>query len=173
MKESSGLRGTHDIGRFAYSLSEVLGCSLQSIDLKSLYVIGEHGNNMIPLLSHVKVNDAFLPKDVDADSILKKTVSRGIDIFSLRGTPPYLGPVSSLLSTCKNILSGKSFQTTITLFHPDHNCYIMYPCVIEGMSGVVEVAQSLSLSEDEEIKFVGAIKIIKADFESLDDLGRF
>lgn len=166
-----GISGAHDIARFAYSLRDVLRCSLEAIDLKSLYVIGEHGNNMIPLLNYVKVNGAFLSKDIDADSILKKTVSRGIDIFSLRGVPPYLGPVSSLLSISKNILSGKRFKTTMSLFHPDYNCYVMYPCVVEGMNGIVDVTQNLSLSEEEQIKFLEAIKTIKGDFESLDYFG--
>lgn len=162
-----GVSGTHDIARFAHVLCEALDNSLEAIDSESLYVIGEHGNHMVPLLSHVKVDGAFLAKDVDTESILKKTLSRGIDIFSLRGVPPYLGPVSSLVSVCKNILLGKRFQTTMTLFHSDHQCYVMYPCVIEGMNGVVDVVQNLSLSEDEQMKFLKSIKMIKTDFDSL------
>eukprot|EP00210_Caulerpa_lentillifera_P008752 g8348.t1 len=82
-----GMAGILDTARFRLFLSQSLGVSAR--DIQAL-VLGGHGDDMVPLLSHVTVSgvplDTFIERSgrtIDLDAVVKRTRYGGGEIVSL------------------------------------------------------------------------------------------
>jgi malate dehydrogenase len=108
-----GMAGALDGARMAYQISQKTGISMQQT---SNLVIGDHGENMIPLANNVNINDIALNELIstaDIADIIEKTKNGGAEIVGHLGTSGYYGPgraiaymVEQILNDSKKIVSS-------------------------------------------------------------------
>ena len=99
-----GMAGALDGSRMAYQIAKKTGLNLSQT---GSLVIGDHGENMIPLPHRVSVADVPLTDlltDEDFEDIILKTKKGGAEIVSYLGTSGYYGPGMAIAHMVESIL---------------------------------------------------------------------
>ena len=105
-----GMAGVLDSSRFRYFISEATGVSVQDI---SAFVLGGHGDTMVPLVRYSTVGGIPLPDIVEMgilsqdalDNIVQRTRDGGAEIVGLLKTgSAYYAPASSAIQMAESYL---------------------------------------------------------------------
>lgn len=103
-----GQAGVLDTARFNTFVAEALGVSVE--DVRG-FVLGVHGDDMVPLIRFSSVGGVPIEKLLPADqieAIVKRTRTGGGEIVSLLGTgSAYYAPAASLAQMAESILKDK------------------------------------------------------------------
>ena len=170
-----GLSGALDGSRMAYQIYNKLGYGAGQI---GSLVIGDHGQNMIPLPQEVKVGDVStteLLTQQEMEEIIDRTKNGGAEIVKHLGTSGYYGPgraiafmVEAILNDSKTVVSssvmlnGEYGYSDITVGVP----------VILGRNGVEKIIE-ISLKDEIKDKFNTSVESIQEGIDILSKNGFF
>ena len=164
-----GMAGILDTARFKYFLSQELKIPLKNIE--SL-VLGGHGDTMVPMPNHTKVNGKILTqliKKEKLDAIINRTRKGGAEIikFLEKGSAFYAPAASGVEmaeSYIKNLKKTLPCAAYLNGEYGFKNIYAGVPVII-GANGVEKIIE-LELSETEKKDFNHSIQSVKDLFEA-------
>ncbi len=164
-----GMAGILDSGRFRYFLAEEMGVSVQDV---TAFVLGGHGDTMVPLPRYSTVAGVPLPDLIKMgwmtqkklDEIVQRTRDGGAEIVQLLGNgSAYYAPASSAIQMAEAYLKDqKRVLPCAAMLNGQYGVkglYIGVPVVIgaKGVEKIVEI--KLDAKEKREFnKSVGAVK---------------
>ncbi len=170
-----GMSGALDGARMAYQIHKKTGYS--AAQTGSL-VIGDHGENMIPLPHRVSVGDIPL-KDLitqdDMDDIINKTRFGGAEIVGHLGTSGYYGPGRAIAHVVEAILNdSKAIIPSSVMLNGEygHNDVTVGVPVVLGARGVESIIE-LKLRDSTKEKLQVSVDSIKDGIKILDEHGFF
>jgi len=168
-----GMAGALDGSRFIYLISDELKVPRSSI---STYMLGSHGETMIPVLSKTYVDGkpvmGLISKD-KLDLIVKRTRDRGAEIVSLFGTgSAYYSPSAAAFRMVEAIAKD-SQEILVASAYLDgeyglKDICIGVPCKI-GRRGIDKIVD-IGLSEEESRAFRKSAQAIKNSIMDMQDL---
>ena len=164
-----GMAGVLDSARFRYFLAEEFKVSVEDV---SAFVLGGHGDTMVPLARYSTVAGIPLPDLVKMgwttqeklDQIIQRTRDGGAEIVGLLKTgSAFYAPAESAIQMAKSFLRDKKrvlpCAANLNGQYGLHDMYVGVPCII-GAGGVEKVIE-IELSPEERAMFdhsVGAVK---------------
>lgn len=164
-----GMAGALDGSRMAYQISKFTG--LSSRQTGSL-VIGDHGENMIPLPSKVSVGDIPLNELIskqDMEAIIERTRCGGAEIVKHLGTSGYYGPGRAIAHMVEAILNDtQTIISSSVLLEGEYgysNVTAGVPVVL-GKNGIEKIIE-LDLDEEIKAKFKISIDSIQSGIDIL------
>ena len=174
-KRIVGMAGSLDSARMSYQIREKLGYG--SSDIKAM-VIGEHGENMMPVAELSSVGGVALNKLLSSDDmreIEQKTKKGGAEIVKHLGTSAYYAPGSSVAVMVKAILDdSKIVMSSSVLLDGEygHKDVCVGVPVVLGRGGVESIIE-LELSDERKKEFDLSVKSVKDGIEILENEGFF
>ena len=159
-----GMAGILDTSRFKYFLSQELKVPVKNIE--SL-VLGGHGDTMVPMPNHTKVNGKSLNqliKKEKLNSIIDRTRKGGAEIvkFLQKGSAFYAPAASGVEMAESYIKDLKKTLPCAAHLNGEYgvkNLYAGVPVII-GSNGIEKVVE-LSLNQDEKANFDLSINAVK------------
>ena len=163
-----GMAGILDTSRFKYFLSQELKVPVKNIE--SL-VLGGHGDTMVPMPNHTKVNGKSLNQKITKkklDTIIDRTRKGGGEINKLleKGSAFYAPAVSGVEMAESYIKDLKKTLPCAAHLNGEYgvkNLYAGVPVVI-GKKGVEKIVE-IKLSDKEKNQFNVSIKAVQSLFE--------
>ena len=163
-----GMAGILDTSRFKYFLSQELKVPVKNIE--SL-VLGGHGDTMVPMPNHTKVNGKSLNqliKKEKLNSIIDRTRKGGAEIVEfLQKSSAFYAPAASGVEMAESYI--KDLKKTLPCAahlngeYGVKNLYAGVPVVI-GKKGVEKIVE-IKLSDKEKNQFNVSIKAVQSLFE--------
>ena len=163
-----GMAGVLDSARFRYFLAEEMGVSVEDV---SAFVLGGHGDTMVPMARYSTVAGIPLPDLIKMgwlsksrlDEIVQRTRDGGAEIVGLLKTgSAFYAPASSAILMAESYLKDKKRVLPCAVYlngqYGVKNLYVGVPAVI-GAKGVERVVE-LELTKAEKSmldKSVGAV----------------
>ncbi|HWG79598.1 MAG TPA: malate dehydrogenase [Stellaceae bacterium] len=177
MRESSGLphqrvigmAGVLDSARFRYFLAQDMGVSVEDV---SAFVLGGHGDDMVPLIRYSTVAGIPLPDLIRmgwttqerVDKIVQRTRSGGGEIVNLLKTgSAFYAPASSAIAMAESYLRDKKrvlpCAAWLTGQYGVKDLYVGVPVVI-GANGVERIVE-IALNGDEKAMFEKSVAAVR------------
>ena len=164
-----GMAGVLDSSRFAYFLAQELKVSIADIQA---FVLGGHGDAMVPLLNYASVSGIPLPNLIKmgrinqgkVDDIVERTRNGGAEIVSLLGNgSAYYAPANSGIIMAESYLKNQKRVLPCAAWIENayglKNIYVGVPIVI-GCKGVEEVIE-ITLDEKSKQALHGSAKAVE------------
>jgi malate dehydrogenase len=164
-----GMAGVLDSSRFRYFLAEEFGVSVEDV---TAFVLGGHGDTMVPLTRYSTVAGIPLPDLVKMgwttqgalDKIVQRTRDGGAEIVALLKTgSAFYAPAASAIAMAESYLKDKKrvlpCAAHLTGQYGQSDIYVGVPVVI-GAGGVEKIVE-IELNGAEKAEFdksVGAVK---------------
>jgi malate dehydrogenase len=164
-----GMAGVLDGARFRYFLAEEFGVSVEDV---TAFVLGGHGDSMVPLVRYSTVAGIPLPDLVKMgwttadklDKIVQRTRDGGGEIVNLLKTgSAFYAPASSAIAMAESYLKDKKrvlpCAAYLTGQYGVKDLYVGVPVVI-GAKGVERIVE-ISMNAEEKAEFdksVGAVR---------------
>ena len=177
-KKVVGMAGVLDSARFSYFLAEEFNVSVEDI---TTFVLGGHGDTMVPLTRYSTVAGIPLPDLVEMgwttqdklDQIVQRTRDGGAEIVGLLKTgSAYYAPASSAVAMAESYLKNKRrvFPCAAKLNgeYGVDGLYIGVPIIV-GQNGVEKIIE-IELNDDEQKMFdhsVNAVRDLLAALEKV------
>lgn len=153
-----GMAGVLDSARFRHFLAEELGVSVEDV---SAFVLGGHGDTMVPMPRFSTVAGIALPELVKMgwikqdrlDQIVTRTANGGAEIVGLLKTgSAYYAPATSAIQMAESYLKDQKRVLPCAVHvngaYGISDLYVGLPCVI-GEKGVERIVE-LNLTDDEK-----------------------
>ncbi len=170
-----GLSGALDGSRMAYQIYQKLGYGAGQT---GALVIGDHGQNMIPLPQKVQVGDVpttDLLTDEEFVEIIERTKNGGAEIVSHLGTSGYYGPARAIAHMVEAILNDSKIIVSSSVMLNGEYGYkdvtVGVP-VILGQNGVEQIIQ-MTLNTKTREKFKASVESIREGIDILEENGFF
>jgi malate dehydrogenase len=164
-----GMAGVLDSSRFAFFLAEELKVSISDINA---FVLGGHGDTMVPVVNYTTVSGIPLPEFVkmgwikqDAlDKIVQRTRDGGAEVVALLKTgSAFYAPAASAIRMAEAYLYDKKrilpCAAQLTGQYGVKDLYVGVPCVI-GAGGVEKIVE-ISLSSEQKAMFDKSVAAVK------------
>ncbi len=164
-----GMAGVLDSARFRYFLAEEFKVSVEDV---TAFVLGGHGDTMVPLPRYSTVAGIPLPDLVKMgwtsqdklDAIVQRTRDGGAEIVGLLKTgSAFYAPAESAIQMAKSYLRDKKrllpCAAHLTGQYGLNDIYVGVPCII-GAGGVERIVE-IALTSEERAMFdssVGAVR---------------
>lgn len=171
-----GMAGVLDSARFRYFLSQEFGVSVEDV---SAFVLGGHGDTMVPLVRYSTVAGIPLPDLVKMgwttqaklDAIVQRTRDGGAEIVNLLKTgSAFYAPASSAIAMAESFLRDKKrvlpCAARLNGEYGVKGLYIGVPVMI-GKGGVEKIVE-IELSADERKMFDHSVAAVKTLVEVID-----
>jgi malate dehydrogenase len=179
-----GMAGVLDSARLRYFLADEFNVSVEDV---SAFVLGGHGDTMVPMARYSTVAGIPLPDLIRmgwttqgrVDEIMNRTRNGGAEIVNLLKTgSAFYAPASSAIAMAESYLRDKKRVLPCAAFlngeYGIKNLYVGVPVVI-GAKGVERIVE-LELSSSERAEFeksAGAVKsLVDACQKIAPDLGK-
>lgn len=166
-----GLAGALDGSRMAYQIQKLTGTNLNQI---GSLVIGDHGENMMPLPSKVSVGDIPLTEFIsqtEMAGIIERTKNGGAEIVKYLGTSGYYGPGRAIAYMVEAILNdSKTIISSSVILDGEYgykDVSVGVPVVL-GANGVEKIIE-LELDEETKEKFATSVKSIQDGIKILEE----
>ena len=164
-----GMAGALDSSRMAYQIKKITGFG--GADIKAM-VIGDHGENMIPVLSLSTIGgvpvDQILSQD-QMEQIIDRTKNGGADIVKHLGTSAYYAPGRAIAIMVEAILNDSKIIIPSSVLLQGEYGYsdisIGVPAVI-GKNGIEKIIQ-IDLDDQLKTKFNRSVETIKGGIDIL------
>jgi malate dehydrogenase len=165
-----GMAGVLDAARMRWFIAEKLDVSVEDVDA---FVLGGHGDTMVPLPRFATVNGIPLPQLLDAaaiEAINDRTRNGGIEIVNYYKTgSAYYAPGASAYEMVAAILGDKKKILPCAVYlqgeYGYENLFIGVPCVL-GRGGMEKVVQ-LSLTVEEKAMLDKSAQAVRGLVEGL------
>ncbi len=169
-----GMAGVLDSARFRHFLADEFDVSVEDV---TAFVLGGHGDTMVPLPRYSTVAGIPLPDLIKMkwltkarlDQIVKRTRNGGAEIVGLLKTgSAYYAPASSAISMAESYLKDKKRVLPCAAYlngeYGVTGLYVGVPVVIgaKGMERVVEI----ELNASERKEFMGSVEAVKGLVEA-------
>jgi malate dehydrogenase len=159
----AGMAGVLDSARFQLFVAREAGVSIK--DVRAM-VLGGHGDDMVPILSHSTVNGVpvthLIAKD-KLEAIVKRTRGGGGEIVNLMGTSAYYAPASSATAMAEAYLHDQKrvlpCACWLTGQYGHKDLYVGVPAVIGG-KGVEKIIE-VPLSDEEKAMLEKSVKSVQ------------
>ncbi len=164
-----GLSGALDGARMAYQIYKKLGFGAGQI---GTLVIGDHGQNMIPLPQEVQVGSvdvAELLSKEEMEEIIERTKHGGAEIVKHLGTSGYYAPGRAIAYMVEAILNDSKVVVACSALLEGEYGYsdvaVGVPVVLgkNGMEQIIEIA----LDDETKVKFKTSVESIQSGIEVL------
>ncbi|MEM6781307.1 MAG: malate dehydrogenase [Pseudomonadota bacterium] len=168
-KKVVGMAGVLDSARFRYFLADEFGVSVEDV---IAFVLGGHGDTMVPLTRYSTVAGIPLPDLVDMgwttqeklDAIVQRTRDGGAEIVGLLKTgSAYYAPASSAIAMAESYLKDKKrvlpCAAKLNGEYGVDGLYIGVPVII-GKDGIEKIIE-IKLSDDEQKMFDSSVNAVK------------
>jgi malate dehydrogenase len=159
-----GMAGVLDAARMRYFIAAELNVSVEDVDA---FVLGGHGDTMVPLPRYATVNGIPLPQLLAADkieAINDRTRKGGIEIVNYYRTgSAYYAPGASAYEMVAAILGDKQKILPCAVYldgeYGLRSLFVGVPCLLgrKGMERVVE----LELSADEKAELAKSAEAVR------------
>ena len=153
-----GMAGVLDSARFRYFLSQEFNVSVEDV---TAFVLGGHGDSMVPLVRYSTVAGIPVPDLIDmkwttqkkVDDIVQRTRDGGAEIVGLlKNGSAYYAPASSAISMAESYLKDKRrvlpCAASVNGEYGIKDMYVGVPTVL-GANGVEKVVE-IKLQSDEK-----------------------
>ncbi len=170
-----GMAGVLDSARFRCFLAEEFGVSVEDV---SAFVLGGHGDTMVPLVRYSTVAGIPLPDLVAMgwstqeriDAIVDRTRNGGAEIVGLLKTgSAFYAPASSAIAMAESYLKDKKrvlpCAAKLNGEYGVNGLYIGVPVVI-GAAGVEKIVE-ITLNPDEQAMFDHSVAAVKSLLEAV------
>ncbi len=164
-----GMAGVLDSARFSYFLAEATGVSIQDI---STFVLGGHGDTMVPLVRYSTIGGIPLPDVVKMgmlsqeklDQIVQRTRDGGAEIVGLLKTgSAFYAPAFSAIKMAEAYLYDRKrilpCAAHLTGQYGVKDLYVGVPVVL-GAGGVEKIVE-ISLNTEEKAAFDHSVNAVK------------
>jgi malate dehydrogenase len=164
-----GMAGVLDSARFRHFLSEELNVSVEDV---SAFVLGGHGDDMVPSVRYSTVGGIPLPDLVKMgwttqaklDAIVERTRKGGGEIVNLLKTgSAFYAPAASAIAMAESFLKHQRrvlpAAAHLTGQYGVHDAYIGVPVVI-GANGVERIVE-IALDEAETAMFAKSVASVR------------
>ena len=164
-----GMAGVLDSGRFAYFLSQEFNVSVKDVQT---FVLGGHGDTMVPLLRYSTVGGIPIPDLIEMgwssqkkmDEIVQRTRDGGAEIVALLKTgSAYYAPAASAINMAESYLKDQKrvipCASYLTGQFGYSDVYVGVPTVI-GNKGVEKIIE-INLDETEKINFSKSVESVQ------------
>ena len=164
-----GMAGVLDSARFRYFLAEEFKVSVEDV---SAFVLGGHGDTMVPLVRYSTVAGIPLPDLVKMgwtsqeklDQIVQRTRDGGAEIVGLLKTgSAFYAPAESAIQMAKSYLRDKKrvlpCAANLNGQYGLNDMYVGVPCII-GAGGVEKVIE-IELTPNERAMFDHSVNAVK------------
>lgn len=164
-----GMAGVLDSSRYIYFLSKELNVSIN--DIQS-FVLGGHGDTMVPLLRYTTVSgiplQEFVKNDLTnkqkIDKIIQRTKEGGAEIVALlKNGSAFYAPASAAIEMADSYLNNKKkILPCAAYLKGEYNVsdlYVGVPVVI-GSGGVEKIVE-IGLSENERKNFDKSVEAVR------------
>lgn len=169
-----GMAGVLDSARFRHFLAEEFNVSVEDV---TAFVLGGHGDTMVPLTRYSTVAGIPIPDLVKMgwtsqeklDSIVQRTRDGGAEIVGLLKTgSAYYAPASSAIAMAESFLKDKKRLLPCAAYLSGQyglkDMYVGVPVVI-GAGGVEKVVE-IALLPDEQAMFTKSVDSVKGLMEA-------
>jgi malate dehydrogenase len=169
-KKIVGMAGVLDSARFRLFLSEELGVSVEDV---SAFVLGGHGDDMVPLVRYSTVAGIPLPDLVKMgwttqakiDAIVERTRKGGGEIVNLLKTgSAFYAPAASAIAMAESYLRDKKRVLPCATYldgqYGQKGLFLGVPVVI-GAAGVEHVVE-IELNKEERVMFEKSVASVKS-----------
>ncbi len=166
-----GQSGVLDTARFRTFVAEELNVSVEDI---TGFVLGGHGDDMVPLIRYSYAGgiplEKLIPKD-RLDAIVERTRKGGGEIVQLLGNgSAYYAPGASLAEMVEAIIKDKKrILPAIAYLEGEYgynDIYVGVPTILGG-NGVEKVIE-LDLTEEEKQAFAKSVQSVKNVMQALE-----
>ena len=164
-----GMAGILDSARFRHFLALELGVSEQDV---SAFVLGGHGDSMVPLARYSSVAGIPLPEIVrmgwttqgKIDAIVERTRKGGAEVVGLMGTSAYFAPAASAVAMAQAYLHDEKRIFPCAAYckgsYGVDGLYVGVPALI-GAGGIEKIVE-IELAEQERTLFQQSIDAVSA-----------
>lgn len=169
-KKVVGMAGVLDSARFAFFLSEALGVSVTDI---SAFVLGGHGDTMVPVVDYTTVSGIPLREFVrmgwlsqeKLDAIIQRTRDGGAEIVGLLKTgSAFYAPAASAIRMAEAYLYDKKRIVPCAAYlngeYGVKDMYVGVPVVL-GAGGVEKIVE-ISLNSEQKAMFDKSVDAVKS-----------
>jgi malate dehydrogenase len=169
-KRVIGMAGALDGSRMAYQINKKTNISMQQT---GCLVIGDHGENMIPLPNKISIGDTPLDEILssqDMEDIIEKTKNGGAEIVGHLGTSGYYGPGRAITFVVDTILSNaKKIVPSSVLLKGEYgyNDIVIGVPVVLGANGIESIIE-IKLDKNTKEKFANSINSIQKSISILE-----
>jgi malate dehydrogenase len=168
-KKVVGMAGVLDSSRMSLFLAREFGVSVEDV---SSFVLGGHGDTMVPLIRYSSVSGIPIPDLVKMgwttqekiDQIIQRTRDGGAEIVKLLGNgSAYYAPATSAIEMAESYLKDKR-KILPTAAHLNgeygiNDLYIGVPAII-GRNGVEKIIE-VELNAEEKANFNKSVEAVK------------
>jgi len=164
-----GMAGVLDSARFRYFLSEEFNVSVEDV---SAFVLGGHGDSMVPLVRYSTIAGIPLPdlvamgwtSQTKLDQIIQRTRHGGAEIVGLLRTgSAYYAPAASAACMAESYLRDKKRVLPVAAYligqYGVRNVYVGVPVVL-GANGVERIIE-IDLNKVERAAFDKSVNAVK------------
>ena len=164
-----GMAGVLDSGRFAYFLAEEFNVSVKDVQT---FVLGGHGDTMVPLVRYSTVGGIPIPDLVKMgwssqkkiDQIVQRTRDGGAEIVALLKTgSAFYAPAASAINMAESYLRDQKriipCAANLSGQYGFKEIYVGVPTII-GNKGVEKIIE-INLNEIEKLNFSKSIESVK------------
>ena len=166
-----GLAGALDGSRMAYQIQKLTGYSARQT---GSLVIGDHGENMIPLPQKISVGDIPLTElisESDMEGIIERTKNGGAEIVKHLGTSGYYGPGRAIAHMVEAILNdSKAIVSSSVILNGEYgyrDVAVGVPVVL-GANGVEKIIE-MKLDAETKEKFALSVSSIQDGIDILNE----
>lgn len=147
-----GMAGVLDSARMRTFIAEELNVSVENTHA---FVLGGHGDTMVPLPRYSTVAGIPITELIDAeriDAIVQRTAHGGAEIVKLLGTgSAYYAPGSAVVEMVESVLKDKKKILPCSVFlqgeYGIHDLFVGVPCKL-GANGLDEIIE-ITLTDEE------------------------
>jgi len=149
-----GMAGVLDSARMRAFIAQALNVSVENTHA---FVLGGHGDTMVPLPRYSTVAGIPITELLDADqveAIVRRTAHGGAEIVKLLGTgSAYYAPGSAVVEMVEAVLKDKKKILPCSVFlqgeYGVHDLFVGVPCKLGG-NGLEEIIE-ITLTPDEDV----------------------
>ncbi len=165
-----GESGTLDAARFRFFVAEAAGVAPRDV---TAFVLGTHGDTMVPILSLSSVAGVPLPRLLSADRlarIVERTKQGGAEVVNLlKSGSAYFAPTASQAELVRAVAEDEhrllSASAHLDGAFGERGVYVGVPVVV-GRAGVERIVE-VELTPAEREAFAASVRAVRADLEIL------